>query len=138
MDTALCWCYVVPMSTRMHITVEDELLAQIDAAKHPDVSRASFVRRAIQEMVASMRHGASRVDSLEVSPEVAEAFREKTSKVTQTKVADVLKDPAPTRAETEAMANLTGLAQFRCGVCGLKTIGGPCAKHGEKASEKVA
>jgi rubrerythrin len=122
------------------------------------VSRASFVRRAIQEMVASTRHRASRVDSLEVSPETAEAFREKTSKPaeyewkdlppatvggaeakphpairaeaaparrTQTKVAEVLRDPG------------IELLQFRCGVCGLKTIGGPCVKH-PKHSEVIA
>jgi hypothetical protein len=53
----------VSMSTRMHITVEDELLARIDAARHPDQSRAAFARRAIERELNGPTHDSTAVVS---------------------------------------------------------------------------
>jgi hypothetical protein len=60
--------------------------------------------------------------------------------------------PAPTKEQLAAEATIVpqaprragskttqaiGLESFKCSVCGLRTVGGPCQKH-PKSSEKVA
>jgi hypothetical protein len=116
----------------MHITVDDELLARIDEVKHEDQSRAAFVRRALERAVTGS-----------VSPQ----------KWTDDSLAEVPYEP-PERAPAETRQSVTGrkadaqyewkdlppapsLEQFKCSVCGLRTVGGPCQKH-PKSSERVS
>lgn len=44
---SVCMCNHVPVSTRLHIVVSDELLVKIDAARGPGQPRGDFIRRAL-------------------------------------------------------------------------------------------
>ena len=98
------------MSTRLHIVVPPEMVAEIDERRGL-IPRSAWIVRALEAALAPH-----------------ERFED------GKRVVDVDLDAPPARPTRSKV----GLPQFRCGVCGIKTVGGPCVKHGSKHAEEVA
>lgn len=124
----IAW-YLVCMSKQKQsdavmVRIPKDLAARIDEAAEAagGVPRERWVRRALEKLLVPeskvVTAEGRRIVDLDVDPLPA---------VTQAR-REVAKGIAKDKAAT--------LQQFKCSVCGLRTVGGPCQKH-PKASEAV-
>ena len=126
------------MSTRMHIVVDDELLARIDQAKHEDQSRGAFVRRCVERELAA--HGPFELES-KPTPKVPEVPPKPQGRKAQPAHPSVprpvkRKIEMPEIEQTVTMAKASSMPQpsvWVCSTCGWEKRAHtprPCPDHG--------